>query len=86
MIDTSSGILAGMSEAQLRAALATAQKAYIDLQIGQKVVSVSYAQGNGSRSITYQPTDLPQVTALIQAIQRQLGIGSSRRAVRFIYR
>lgn len=86
MTDISSGILAGMTEAQLRAALAAAQQAYIDLSTGGKPVSVAYTQGNGSRSITYVQTDLPKIAALIQTIQRQLGIGSRRHAVGFLYR
>lgn len=86
MTDISSGILDGMTEPQLRAALAAAQKAYIDLSTGGKAVSVAYTQGNGSRSITYVQTDLPKITALIQTIQRQLGIGSRRQAVGFLYR
>ena len=86
MTDMTSGILAGMTEGELRAALASAQKALIDVQTGGKPVSVAYTQGNGSRSITYAPTDATKLTALIQTIQRQLGIGSRRRAVGFLFR
>lgn len=77
--DTS--ILAGMSREQLQSALATAQNALMQLTTGGKPVSVSYAQGDGSRSVTYTAASGPALTALIMQIQRQLGIGR-RRALR----
>ncbi|WP_368040891.1 gpW family head-tail joining protein [Acetobacter estunensis] len=77
--DTS--ILAGMSRDQLQAALASAQNALMQLTTGGKPVSVSYAQGDGSRSVTYTAASIPSLTALIMQIQRQLGIGR-RRALR----
>ncbi|NHN83656.1 phage head-tail adapter protein [Acetobacter musti] len=80
--DTS--ILAGMTPDQLRAALASAQSALIQLQTGGKPVSVSYAQGDGSRSVTYTQASIAGLTALIMQLQRQLGIGR-RRALRPIF-
>lgn len=76
-------ILDGMTDADLRAALATAQKALIDLSVGAKPVSVAYTQGNGSRSVTYSKTEIPQINALIYAIQTKLGISPGRRPIRF---
>lgn len=81
-----SGLLAGMSRAQLQAMLAEAQKALIELQLGKKGVSFSYSQGDGTRSVNYQPTSVADVTALIMQLQRALGISASRRrAARFRY-
>jgi len=81
-----SGLLAGMSRDQLQAMLTQAQGALIELQMGKKGVSFSYSQGDGTRSVTYQPTSVADVTALIMQLQRALGIGGGRRRrVRFRY-
>ncbi|TMV66769.1 phage head-tail adapter protein [Thioclava sp. BHET1] len=75
-----------MSTAQLQAYLANAQQAYIELSSGAKVVTVSYTQGNGSKSVTYQQANLTNLTALIQQLQAQLGIiRSPRRPLNFVY-
>lgn len=80
-----SGILAGMGRVQLQAMLTQAQAALIELQMGKKGVSFSYTQGDGTRSVSYQPTSIADVSALIMQIQRALGIGGRRRRVRFRY-
>ncbi|QBL93134.1 hypothetical protein KSAC_08930 [Komagataeibacter saccharivorans] len=78
--------LAGMTTAQLQAALASAQAALVQLQTGGKVVSVSYAQGDGSRSVSYTQASLPNLTQFIMQIQQQLGVpGVRRRALRPIF-
>lgn len=86
MFDPNSSLLAGMSRTQLLAALAAAQQAYLELGTGSKGVSFSYAQGDGTRSVTYQQTDIGQLMALIQLLQAQLGIVKRpRRTLRFRY-
>jgi len=81
-----SGLLAGMSREQMQAMLAEAQKTLIELQLGKKGVSFSYTQGDGTRSVTYQPTSVADVTSVIMQLQNALGVrGSRRRAVRFRY-
>lgn len=87
MFDPNSSLLAGaMTRAQLLAALTAAQQAYIELSSGAKGVSFSYAQGDGTRSVTYQKTDIGQLMNLIQLLQAQLGIvGRPRRTLRFRY-
>lgn len=78
------GLLAGMQTSALRLALTRAQQAYISLSTGAQGVSYTLAQGDGSKTVTYTPADLPAVSALIQSLQAQLGIvGRSRRAMRF---
>ncbi|WP_343286294.1 gpW family head-tail joining protein [Serratia sp. 506_PEND] len=73
-----------MSNAQLQDALNAAQAAYVNLMTGQQGVSFSYAQGDGTRSVTYQQTSLPQLMAFIQLLQAQLGIVTRpRRPIRF---
>lgn len=77
-------LFAGMSTDKLRAALAEAQQAYLDLSSGAKGASYSYTQGDGSKSVTYTQTNIAQLAALIRQLQAQLGlIGRTRRPVRF---
>ena len=76
-------VLAGMTSVQLQAALTAAQQAYTDLMTGQKGVTFSYSQGDGSRTVSYQPTDVAKLTAFIQMLQAQLGGFVARRPARF---
>jgi len=87
MFNPNSSLLAGaMTRDQLQAALASAQQAYIELSTGAKGVSFSYTQGDGTRSVSYQQTDIGQLTALIQLLQAQLGIVKRPRVtLRFRY-
>lgn len=81
------GLFAGMTNAQLTAALATAQQAYLDISSGAKVVTISYAQGDGSKTVTYQQSGLANLTQLIRQLQQALGlICQGRRAGRPIFR
>lgn len=72
-------LLAGRPIAQLERDLAAAQDAYVELSSGAKVANATYAQGAGSRSVTYTPADLPAVQNLIRTLQQQLGIVSRAR-------
>lgn len=84
MFRPNNSVLAGMTNAQLQDALNAAQAAYVNLMTGQQGVSFSYAQGDGTRSVTYQQTSLPQLMAFIQLLQAQLGIVTRpRRPIRF---
>ena len=74
-------LLAGMDQPALRTALSAAQQALIRLQMGEARVSLTYGQGDGNKSVTYQQTDLPQLTNLIQTLQHQLGINPKPRRV-----
>jgi len=86
MHPTRNSLLAGMSRAQLQAMLTQAQTALIELQLGKKGVSFSYTQGDGTRSVSYKPTSVADVTSLIMQLQQALGMpGTRRRAVRFRY-
>jgi hypothetical protein len=77
---------AGMPVEQLRAALASAQAALIDLQTGKAFSSLSYTQGDGSKSVTRRVSSVAEVTALIAQLQRALGIGGRRRMIGFVFR
>ncbi len=76
----------GMTPEQLRTALAGAQSALIDLQMGKSIVSLSYAQGDGSKSVTRKMGSVAECTALIMQLQRALGIGGRRRMTGFVFR
>jgi hypothetical protein len=83
----STSIFAGMSTAQLQAALASAQQAYLDLSTGAKVQAATYTQADGSKSVTYTRADLGALTALIKQLQAQLGIITRpRRPIGFRFR
>lgn len=84
--DTTQSVLAGMTTAQLQAALTSAQTAYVQLMTGSKAVTVSYAQGDGQKTVSYQQTNAQQLAAFIRLLQAQLGIGAMRRPVRFNFR
>ncbi|WP_428492152.1 gpW family head-tail joining protein [Rhodopila sp.] len=80
-------IFAGMSNPQLQTALANAQQAYLDLSSGAKVVTVAYAQGDGSKSVTYTAASISNIVMLIKELQAQLGIIRRARApIRFAFR
>lgn len=86
MFNPNRSVLAGMTRAQLKVALAQAQEAYMELSTGAKGVTFTYAQGDGTRSVTFQQTSIAQLMALIQQLQAQLGIVSRpRRPVGFRY-
>ncbi|MGV8002828.1 gpW family head-tail joining protein [Photorhabdus temperata subsp. temperata] len=85
MFNPKTSLLAGaMTREQLQDALTKAQQAYIDLASGQRGVSFSYTQGDGTRSVSYQQSSMADLMALIQLLQAQLGIvARPRRPVRF---
>ncbi|PQQ22311.1 gpW family head-tail joining protein [Photorhabdus hindustanensis] len=85
MFNSKTSLLAGaMTREQLQDALMKAQQAYIDLASGQRGVSFSYTQGDGTRSVSYQQSSLADLMALIQLLQAQLGIvARPRKPVRF---
>lgn len=72
--DPSTSILAGMTNDQLTAALSAAQAAYVALVSGSKPVTVSYTQGDGSKSVTYSKAEIGSLNVLIRQLQAQLGI------------
>jgi hypothetical protein len=63
-----------MSQLALQAALASAQAAMIALQTGGQVATVSYAQGDGQKSVTYRAGNLGGLTQMINELQACLGL------------
>lgn len=80
-----SGTFAGMTEAQMRAALATCQTALVDLTTGGKPISVSYSQGDGQRMVVYGKANEQGLRNLIRELNAALGQGG-RRAVAVAFR
>ncbi len=58
----------------MQSRLAALQAAYFDLSAGAKIVTASYAQGDGTKSVTYQQTDLAQILRSIEMLQMALGL------------
>lgn len=73
-----SGPFAGMAGVAIQAALAQAQQALIALETGQMVATVSYAQGEGNRSVTYTRADSGKLRELIKDLQAALGMRPRR--------
>lgn len=67
--------LYGMTQQQLQTALTNAQTAYVNLMSGARTVTLSYSQGDGSKSVTYDRVEggIAQLRLFIQEIQRALG-------------
>ncbi|KWK75778.1 gpW family head-tail joining protein [Burkholderia ubonensis] len=64
----------GMSTADMQSRLAALQAALFDLSAGQKIVTATYNQGDGTKSVTYQTTDIMQIQRSILMLQKALGI------------
>jgi len=64
----------GMSVPDMQARLAALQAAYFDLSAGANIVTATYNQGDGTKSVTYKPTDLMQIYRSILMLQKALGI------------
>lgn len=72
--DPSQSILAGMDTSVLQARLAQMQGDFLDLQSGRKVVSATYASGDGTKGVVYTAANLADLVQAIQLLQAQLGI------------
>lgn len=74
----------GVDQATLQQWLTDAQNAQQQLVLGRNVQVASYAQGAGTKSITYTPADLPALTQRINKLAQALGlVQCARRAIGF---
>lgn len=64
----------GMSTADMQSRLAALQAAYFDLSSGAKIVTATYNQGDGTKSVAYQQSDITQIYKSILMLQKALGI------------
>lgn len=86
IFDISQTWLAGMTQPQLAALYGQLQAARAQMSMGGKVVSAAYAQGNGSKSITYNMVSRAQLEQDINLVARALGMpGTSRRPLRPVF-
>ncbi|MDT0355684.1 gpW family head-tail joining protein [Herbaspirillum huttiense F1] len=58
-----------------------ALQAMHDLSTGKKRVTISYSQGDGTRSVTYQQANIDDLRAWLAKLNAQLGLGSRRRPI-----
>lgn len=80
------GLFDGLQRSELEVALAAAQRALLALQSGSSVASVSFGQGETSRTVTYRSTDTSKLIVLIAQIQKALGVpGARRRPMRIAF-
>lgn len=80
--DPNQTILAGVAPATLQQWLADAQAALQSLMTGRREVTVSY----DGKSVTYSNASKGDLQMWIMQLQRQLGVGGRRRALRPYYR
>lgn len=64
----------GMSTADMQSRLAALQAAYFDLSAGAKIVTATYNQGDGTKSVTYQQTELAAIQRSIVMLQKALNL------------
>jgi len=65
-------ILDGVSVDALRIRLGAMQQAYLELTTGGKLEVATYAQGDGTRSVTYTRANVSDLTQAILAVQTQI--------------
>jgi hypothetical protein len=78
----STSMLAGVDSTTLQSWLTSAQSAYQQLMTGSKVVSAAY----DGKSTSFTQADATQLQNWIMLLQRQLGVGGRRRALRPYFR
>ena len=84
--DVSQTWLAGMTQPQLQQLYLSLVQARAQMSMGAKIVSASYAQETGSRSVSYNMASQAQLTQDISMVARALGMpGQSRRPMRPVY-
>jgi hypothetical protein len=71
--------LTGVPPATIQTWLGQAQQALQNLMTGQSVVTVSYAQGEGNRSVTYRRAEINTLRAWIMELQQAAGTPCARR-------
>lgn len=78
---TVAGWLVGMPVPQLQTLLAQLQAAYATTLTGKNAQIVSYGQGDGTKSVTYNRVDAISLRVHIGEVQAALGITPRRRAI-----
>lgn len=71
----------GVDQATLQQWLTDCQNALQVLNTGRREVTVSYAQGDGSKAVTYTAADRGALERRIRDIAHVLGLAPRRRAI-----
>lgn len=71
----------GVSTETLQTWLTDCQQSLQDLTVGGKPQAVSYAQGDGSKAVTYTVANQALLEQRIRNIARALGLAGPRRAI-----
>ena len=71
---TRTSILDGISVAALQQRLEALQQAYLELTAGGKLQVASYAQGDGSKSVTYTAANLADLVQTILTVQSAIQV------------
>ncbi len=74
MFHQGSSTLAGVPREILQAWRSTALEVLAELQTGAKVVSATYAQADGSKSVTYSQANLGDLNNWIMLLNEALGV------------
>lgn len=84
-MDTVPAEFVGLSQSQLQTLLTQTQEAISALVTGGKPVSVAFAQGDGSKSVTYTPANLPELRMRARILAELLGLRGPRRAIGVVF-
>ena len=77
------GAFAGLPPATLQQILANAQVALSEMIAGGRAVTISYGEGSGQKSVTYQRGSEASLRQHIAELKLLLGTGRPRRPIRF---
>lgn len=77
--------LVGLTTQQMQAMLTAVQTAIQELTVGGKAYAVAYAQGDGSKSVTYSQADLGALRMRARMLAAALGLVNKRRAIRPVF-
>jgi hypothetical protein len=74
-----SGPYAGMTVAQVQAAIAVAQAALMQLLTGGKPKTLNYSSGDGQKMVSYTVVNESQLRNHIRELQQSIGMRHARR-------
>jgi hypothetical protein len=80
--DQNRTLLAGIPRATLLLWRPQLQQAMLNIALGSQPLSLSYTQGDGSKSITHNIVSVAQAQNLLQLVNRCLGLPAVRRPMR----
>jgi hypothetical protein len=85
-IDQNLTVLAGVPRAQLLIWQGQLQQAAINTALAKNPQTLSYTQGDGSKSVSYNITSIAAAINMLMLVNRLLGFGAGRRPMRPYFR